>query len=86
MSGWKQSNQGCVADHQGVPTADLESAAEMSKIGIGAAVAAWREYPFCRRATGSGPQKRKVPQDAQLARRSLHPEIGLLQLGEGHEV
>ena len=78
MSGWKQSNQGRVANHQGVPATDLESAAEMSKIGIGAVVAAWREYPYCRRVAGSGSQKRKVPQDAQLARRSLHPEIGLL--------
>ena len=40
-----QGNQGCVADQQGIPAADLESAAEMSEIGIG--TAAWREYPFC---------------------------------------
>lgn len=58
----------------------------MSKIKIRAVAAAWRGYPLCRRVVGWGPQKLKVPQDAQLTRLAPHPEIGLLQLDERHEV
>ena len=58
----------------------------MSKIGIRAAAAAWRGYPLCRRAAGWGPQKLKVPQDAQLTQLAPHSKIRLLQLDERHEV
>ena len=62
----KRRDQGYGAVQQVVPSVDLKSAAKRSQIWIGAA-AAGGVHPLCRRATEGGPQKQRMPQEAQLA-------------------